>query len=174
MNKGVSTSGSSRAAIFIIDDPGEINVDSKYKHQIVSAEADVFFFFFFIQVWTMTVNPLWFLRLCVFPANTCAAHDYSYCLQKHASVVKWKLMECKVECKCGCRKDGRGGESSQKKPVQVACTDRTWSVFCIPSLPCCLGRNRRPRSGRADWGWYNSHWITQALIYPLGFSATMG
>lgn len=111
MNKGVSTSGRSRAAIFIIDDPGEINVDSKYKHQIVSAEANVFFFF---QVRTMTVNPLWFLRLCVFSVNACAAHDYSYCLQKHASVVKWKLMECKVECKCGCRKDGRGGKSLLK------------------------------------------------------------
>lgn len=70
-----------------------------------------------------------------------------------ASVVKWKLMPCKVECKCGRRGVGWGGiKSSLKKPMKVACVDRTGSVFGIPSRPCCLRRNRRPRSGRAGRG----------------------
>lgn len=91
--------------------------------------------------------------------------------KQHTNVVKWKLMECKVECKCinKRRKLNPGWRSGT-----VACADRDGTVFCIPSLPRCLRRNRRPRSGRAGWGWYNSHWITEALISPLGFCTSMG
>lgn len=57
------------------------------------------------------LDSFMFLRLCVglllslcVCASASSAHDYSCCQQKHASAVKWKLMECKVGCKCSCRR----------------------------------------------------------------------
>lgn len=42
VNNGVGTAGSSRLLFFIIEKPGEINVELKYRYQIGSAEAKMF------------------------------------------------------------------------------------------------------------------------------------
>lgn len=87
--KGVGTAGISRLLFFIIDKHGEVNVEWKYKYQIEANMSS-----FKCEQWLKKDFPSWG---CVsFFVSACAAHDYSCRLQKHASVVKWKLMEYKV------------------------------------------------------------------------------
>lgn len=86
----------------------------KIQKQIESAEAKLF-------PWSVNndregFNPGLFSRLRI--VRACAAHDYSCPLQHHASVVKWKLMECKVECKCSCS-GGKWNSSCPGKPCRL-------------------------------------------------------
>lgn len=148
-----------------------INVELKHKYQIRSAEETCFFPLNVNNDSETRFNPFARLRLYLYLHLFLGVHVQLMTIHvacKNMQVwsngnkwnAKWNVNVVK--------------SSLLKKPMKVACVDGTRSVFCIPSLPCCLHRNRRPRSGRASRGWYNSHWITQALISSLGFWATTG